>query len=220
LYLVLYLWQGNAFLFDESGVSMTTVEKPSVVVPADWVPGPQQGQWTYKDYLAIPEDRCCYEVVNGVLYMSPSPGVEHQRIVKRLVALLSRFVEQDGLGEVFQSPLDVELSCRNVVQPDVFVILNEHFDRITDTCIIGAPDLVIEIASPSTARHDLSKRLDAYALAGVPEYWVITPGSKTVELLVLDSDSYRSLGLFSGNMTLPSRIVPNMPIKAEQFFAS
>jgi Uma2 family endonuclease len=199
---------------------MTTVEKPSVVVPADWVPGPQQGQWTYRDYLAIPEDGCRYEVVNGVLYMSPSPGVEHQRIVKRIVAWLSRFVEQDGLGEVFQSPLDVELSYRNVVQPDVFVLLHEHFDRITETRIIGAPDLAIEIASPSTARHDLSKKLDAYAHAGVPEYWIVTPGSKTVEVLVLDSGSYRSLGLFSGNMMLPSRIVPNMSVKVEQFFVS
>jgi Uma2 family endonuclease len=199
---------------------MTTVEKPSVVVPADWVPGSQQGQWTYKDYLAIPEDGCRYEVVNGVLYMSPSPGVEHQRIVKRIVALLSRDVEQEGLGEVFQSPLDVELSYRNVVQPDAFVMLNEHFDRITETRIIGAPDLVIEVASPGTARHDLSKKLDAYAHAGVPEYWVITPGSSTVEVLVLDHATYRSLGLFSGNMMLPSRIIPNISIKVEQFFAS
>ena len=201
-------------------VSMTTVERSSVVVPADWVPGPKQGQWTYKDYLVIPEDGCRYEVVNGELYMSPSPGVEHQRIVKRIMVWLSRFVEQDGLGEVFQSPLDVELSYRNVVQPDVFVILHEHFDRITEVRIIGAPDLVIEIASPSTASHDLSKKLDAYAHAGGSEYWVVTPGSKTVEVLVLDNDSYRSLGLFSGNMTLSSRIVPNISIKVEQFFAS
>lgn len=152
-----------------------------------------------KDYLSISEDDCRYEVVNGVLYMSPSPGVEHQRIVKRIVALLSRFVEQDGLGEVFQSPLDVELSYRNVVQPDVFVILNEHFNQITETRIIGAPDLVIEVASPGTARHDLSKKLDAYAGAGVSEYWVLTPGSKTVEVLVLEGEAYRSLGLFSSN---------------------
>lgn len=196
---------------------MTTVERSSVVVPADWVAGPKQGQWTYTDYAALPEDGHSYEVVNGVLYMSPSPNVEHQRIAKMIVAVLSRCVEHTGLGEVFQSPLDVELSTGNVVQPDVFVLLNEHSDRIMETHIVGAPDLVVEIASPSTARHDLSKKLDAYARASVPEYWIVTPGSKTVEVLVLEDGLYSSLGLFRGGVVLPSRIVPNLSVRVEQF---
>jgi Uma2 family endonuclease len=197
---------------------MTTIGRLSVVVPADGVAGPKQGQWTYTDYAALPEDGHCYEVVNGVLYMSPSPNVEHQRIAKRIVAVLSRFVERTGLGEVFLSPLDVELSYGNVVQPDVFVLLDEHCDRVMETHIIGAPDLVVEIASPSTARHDLSKKLDAYAYAGVSEYWIVTPGSKTVEVLVLEDGVYSSLGLFHGLAALPPRIVPNMSVRVEQFF--
>ena len=198
---------------------MATIEKLSVVVPADWVAGPKRGQWTYADYAAVPEDGQRYEVVSGVLYMSPSPNVEHQRIAKMIVAVLSRFVEHTGLGEVFQSPLDVELSAGNIVQPDVFVLLNEHSDRVMETRILGAPDLVVEIASPSTARHDLSKKLDAYARAGVPEYWVVTPGSRTVEVLVLEGYVYGSYGLFRGLAVLPSHIVPNKSIRVEQFFA-
>lgn len=199
---------------------MTTVGRLSVVVPADWVAGPRQGQWTYADYAALPEDGHCYEVVNGVLYMSPSPNVEHQRIAKMIVAVLSRFVDNSGLGEVFQSPLDVELSPGNIVQPDVFVVLNEHSDRVIETHIIGAPDLVVEIASPSTARHDLSKKLEAYAHAGVPEYWIVTPGSKAVEVLVLEEEGlYNSLGLFRGGAVLPSRLLPDMSVRVEQFFA-
>ena len=63
------------------------------------------------------------------------------------------------------------MSSKNIVQPDVFVVLNEHLDRIAGTRVIGAPDLVVEIASPSTVRHDLGEKLTAYARAGVPEYW-------------------------------------------------
>jgi Uma2 family endonuclease len=87
-----------------------------------------------------------------------------------------------------------------------------------ETRIIGTPDLVVEIASPATARHDMSKKLDAYARAGVPEYWIVTPGSKTVEALVLEDGLYSSLGLFYGQAIAPSHIVPNLSASVEQFF--
>ncbi len=198
---------------------MATAEKLSAVVPADWVVGPQQGQWTNKDYTAIPEDGHRYEVVNGVLYMSPSPNVWHQHIVGEIFAYLRDYVRGSKLGRVFMGPLDVELSYKNVVQPDVFVVLNEHLSRIAKLRIIGAPDLVVEIASPSTARHDLHAKLDSYASAGVPEYWVVNPEAQTVELLVLEHDVYISLGVFSGQTTLPSQVLADLPVEVEQFFA-
>ena len=105
---------------------------------------------------------------------------------------------------MYQAPTDVELSPGDVIQSDVFVVLNPHFDRVTPSRLIGAPDLVVEVASPSTARHDLSEKLSAYARAEVPEYWVINPDAQTIEVLVWDSWVYRSLGLFSGHIMLPS----------------
>jgi len=198
---------------------MATAEKLSAVGPADWVAGPQQGQWTYKDYAAIPEDGHRYEVVNGVLYMSPSPNVGHQSIVGEIFAYLREYVGDNRLGRVFMGPLDVELGYGHVVQPDVLVVLKDHFNRIAKLRIIGAPDLVVEIASPSTARHDLHAKLDAYASAGVPEYWVVNPDAQTVELLVLERGVYRSLGVFSGQASLLSRVVPDFPVEVEQFFA-
>jgi len=123
------------------------------------------------------------------------------------------------LGRVFVAPTDVELSYKNVVQPDVFVVLNEHLDRMAGSRLIGAPDLVVEIASPSTARHDLREKQDAYARAGVLEYWIVTPGEQVVEVLVLEDSLYRSLGVFHGHAILPSGIVPDLPVKVEQFFA-
>jgi Uma2 family endonuclease len=198
---------------------MTTAERLSAVVPANWVAGPQQGRWTYKDYAAIPEDGHHYEVVNGVLCMSPSPNVWHQKIVGEVFAHLRDFVHTNRSGRAFIAPLDVELTYGNVVQPDVFVLLNQHLNRITNSRIIGAPDLVVEVTSPSTARHDLHAKLEAYASAQVPEYWVVNPEAQTVELLVLEHDVYSSLGVFSGQTTLPSRVLADLPVEVEQFFA-
>ncbi len=131
---------------------MTTGERLAVVVPADGVSGPKQGQWTYAEYAAIPEDGKRYEVVNGVLYMAPAPSLGHQGIALEIATYLRERVQLAGLGRVFLAPADVELSDHTVVQPDVFVVVNEHLDRLAGSRLMGAPDVAIEIASPSTAR--------------------------------------------------------------------
>ena len=203
----------------KDGVKMTTTARGTDVVPADWVPGPRQGQWTYADYAAIPEDGKRYEVVSGVLYMSPAPNMGHQGITVEIVVYLHRFVQEAGLGRIFEAPTDVELSPGDVVQPDVFVVLNEHLDRMTYGRLLGSPDLVIEILSPGTKRYDLREKLNAYAKAQVPEYWIVRPSEHVVDLLVLEKGEYHSLGTFQGSMVLPSRIVPSFSVAVERFFA-
>jgi Uma2 family endonuclease len=193
-------------------------DRLSVVLPANFVPGPRKGDWKYEDYAALPEDEHRYEVVDGVLYMSPAPNMDHQGIVLRIAYYLLTYIEFAGLGRVFTAPADVELSERDVVQPDVFVVLNEHLDRLFKSHVIGAPDLVVEVSSPSTVRHDLTEKLLAYARAGVPEYWVVNPDAETVEVLLLEDGAYSSLGVFYGRSVLPSRVAPDMPVKVEQFF--
>src|SRR5436305_15236473 len=142
-----------------------------------------------------------------------------QGITLEIAAHLRNFVQLTGLGRVFVAPADVELSPGDVVQPDVFVILHKHLDRITPSRVLGAPDLVVEVASPGTARHDLREKQDAYARAGVAEYWIVIPGEQVVELLVLKNGLYSSLGIFRSQAVLPSRIVPDMPVRVAQFFA-
>ena len=197
---------------------MITTEELSVVTPADWVPGPPQGSWTYDDYAALPDDGQRYEIVNGVLIMAPAPTPEHQDIVGMISHYLLVHVKLAGLGRIFPGPVDVELGLKQVFQPDVVVILNAHLDRIASKKIIGAPDLMVEIASPSTATYDRLTKYEKYAQAGVPEYWIVKPTSRTVEVMVLENGEYRSLGLFSGQATLPSRVVPGLPVHVEQFF--
>lgn len=193
-------------------------KRSSVMIPADWVLGPKQGQWTYQDYAAIPEDGHRYEVVRGVLYMSPAPNMRHQRIAGRIFYYLVTYIDLRGLGNVYQAPADVELSSGNIVQPDVFVIRNIHLDRETSSRLRGAPDLVVEVASPSTARYDMNEKLNAYARAGVPEYWIANPDAHTIEVLKLEGSEFCSLGLFSGSAVLTSLVVPDLPVRVEQFF--
>lgn len=197
----------------------TEIGHTPAAAPADWVPGPQQGKWTYKDYATLPNDGNRYEVLHGVLYIAPSPDRWHQKASGTIFYHLYVAVQLSELGKVYSCPFDVMLDAKNTFQPDILVVLNEHLDRITKEGVVGAPDLVMEIASPSTARIDLSEKLPAYATAGVPEYWIINPGSHTVEVFVLKYGIYTSLGIFYGPAVLPSQVVPNLNVRVEQFFA-
>ena len=190
-----------------------------MVAAADDVPGPGQGRWTYKDYAAIPDDGRRYEIVDGVLYMAPSPNEWHQTTAGRLFRYLATQIEDASLGRVYIAPFDVELTPDTVVQPDVLVILNANHDKITLSRIVGAPDLVIEVSSPGTVGYDRDKKQSAYARAGVQEYWIADPWSRTVEVFVLEAGAYRSLGVFEGKATLPSQVVPGFSVHVEQFFA-
>ena len=196
-----------------------TTDELSVVTPADWVPGPPQGSWTYDDYAALHDDGNRYEIVNGVLIMTPAPSPEHQDIVGEIFSALRTHIKLAGLGRVFTGPIDVDLGPKNVYQPDLVVVLNTHLDRVAEKKIIGAPDLVVEVASPSTAAYDRLTKYEKYAHAGIREYWMVKPKSRSVEVLVLEGREYRSLGIFRGEQTLPSRIVPDLPVGVERFFA-
>ncbi|NWJ95288.1 MAG: Uma2 family endonuclease [Chloroflexi bacterium] len=191
-----------------------------MIAPTLEVAGPVQGQWTYADYAALPEDGRRYEIIQGVLYMSPSPNAKHQSAITYFLYYLFVQIQQGGLGRVFTAPFDVELGPGNVVQPDLLVVLKANEARIEFGKFVGAPDLVVEIVSPGTAGYDRRQKQDAYAEAGVPEYWIADPASQTIEVLVLEQDgAYHSKGVFEDQALLPSQIIPELPVKVAHFFA-
>ena len=197
----------------------TTSDRQTVVTPADNMPGPKQGHWTYDSYATLPDDGQHYEIVDGVLYnMAPAPTIPHQDAAGWFFYYLTVHVRIPGLGHVYMGPTDVEIAFDTVVQPDVFVLLNNNLAKITQARIIGAPDLAIEISSPSTAIHDRHRKYVAYAHAGVKEYWIADPKAHTVELLRLENGAYYSMGVFSGEQVLPTQIVPDFPVQVQQFF--
>lgn len=197
-----------------------TSDKLEIVIPANHVSGSKQGHWTYASYATLPDDGQRYELVDGVLYMAPVSNIRHQNAVLEIASHFRTHVKLQGLGHVFTAPTDVQLAEDTVVQPDVLVILKSHFDRIKETRIVGAPDLVVEVASPGTTTHDRREKYDAYAQHGVSEYWLVDPRYQTVEVLTLENEKYILLGLFKQQEYLRSKVVPTMTeIRVEQFFA-
>jgi len=111
--------------------------------------------------------------------MSPAPSIFHQKISKRIFQILYKNIENDQKGEVFYSPVDVYLDEENVFQPDLVVVLKDSKAKIEEKGIIGAPDVVIEVLSPSSAYHDLIEKKEVYQKYGVKEYWIVDPKRKT-----------------------------------------
>ncbi|MBE3590383.1 MAG: Uma2 family endonuclease [Firmicutes bacterium] len=141
-------------------------------------PGPSSLVSTAR-YFTMPEDVRPMELLMGVLVREPSPTPDHARVAKRVFRELVRPVEDAGLGEVFLAPQDVVLAADTVVQPDVFVIAREQAGIVGER-IEGAPALVVEVESPSTAERDRTTMRLLYVVHGVKEYWFVAPGSQAV----------------------------------------
>lgn len=154
---------------------------PAPGVP-DWALDPKypkQGYYTILDYLNLPDDQRA-ELIDGVLYDMAAPSYYHQAIIVELVTFFRNKQASHPGCHVCVSPVDVQLDCdnRTMVQPDILVICDTK--KITAKRIVGAPDLVIEVLSPSTRRKDLQIKLGKYANAGVKEYWMIDPDAQTI----------------------------------------
>ena len=154
----------------------------------------------YSDYVAIPDDGRRHEIVRGVLYVTPSPSPQHQRLSKRLEVQLMAYFEERSLGEVFNAPLDVILTESDIVQPDLLVVADP--DQVSGRGIERAPLLAVEILSPSTRKHDRELKLERYAELGVRHYWIVDPETKTVELMQLAGNAYEMTVEGRGDATI------------------
>jgi len=150
---------------------------------------PEKDRYTYADYQQLPEG-APYELIHGHLLMSSSPTVGHQRLVLELCCLLDEYLQVQSEGEVVPGPLDVHLADDTVVQPDVLYVSPDRADRIGEQEINGAPDLVMEVVSPSTSHRDVFDKKRLYEKHGVREYWIVDPDSATVEVHALTDESY------------------------------
>ncbi|MCD8022932.1 MAG: Uma2 family endonuclease [Lachnospiraceae bacterium] len=155
----------------------------------------QPDGYTLKDYYALPDGHRA-ELIDGELYDMVAPGLAHQTAAALLFQQLNEFIDaQGGSCLPFVSPVDVQLDCddHTMVEPDVIVVCNLH--KAIGRCIYGAPDLVMEILSPSTAKRDQTIKLEKYRNAGVREYWMIDLKQKKV--IVYDFE-HKSLPIIYG----------------------
>jgi Uma2 family endonuclease len=187
--------------------------------PAETATWPPQGKWTYEDYTRLPRDGWQYEVIYGRLTMVPAPMPIHQQVVIRLGAALLDFLRHHPLGEVFPAPTDVLVPGKaEPVQPDLLFVATERLNIVTKRAIEGAPDLVVEVLSPSTWLDDRRTKYVLYADLGVREYWMVDPDERTVEVFVLQEGRYGLVNRYGPDETLRSDLLPGFGALVRELF--
>jgi Uma2 family endonuclease len=173
---------------------------------------------TFEEFRQFPVDGKRYELVRGEVHMTPAPATRHQAIVQNLAMSLGPHVIKNKLGEVYTVPLDVRLSKDTALQPDLIFISEARAGIILENWIEGAPDLVVEVSSPSTATYDRATKLPIYAESGVSEYWLIDSQVKTVEVLNLQGKKYFVDAILAGDQVLTSDLFPGWQLPLRDLF--
>ena len=173
---------------------------------------------TYVDYEKTSDDER-YELIDGELIaMAPAPDRDHQDILLALAVLITKFLEQANLGRLYVAPRDVYLTDTDIVQPDLLFISNERLEINTRSHVRGAPDLVVEIRSPSTANRDWTVKRQLYSQHGVREYWIIDPEAKTITAMVLDGDNLEVSNVFGEDGILASTVLEGFSAPVSEVF--
>jgi Uma2 family endonuclease len=176
---------------------------------------------TYADYRALDvEDNFFYELLQGELVKKAAPSPLHQRIVRKLLVAMDGFNTSVNLGgEVFTAPIDVFIDDENAPQPDVLFIAEQNKHFITKDGIFGAPDIVVEVLSPSSVMRDRITKMKLYAKFGVPEYWIIDLNNTTVEIYQNTSEGFELYSFAVEDGTVQSHVLQGFVLDIALLFA-
>ena len=179
------------------------------------------GKLTYSDFLKFPDDGKRHELIDGVHYVTPAPVRPHQSILGNLYFLIRLHLERHPAGEVYLSPLDVVLTMSDVVEPDLLFVSEARRHILTHDNVQGAPDLVVEISSPSTRRRDEGVKLALYDRSDVAEYWVVDPGAEVIRVYRRVEGRLANVAELarSDDATLDSPLLPGMSLPLARVFA-
>lgn len=183
-------------------------------------PGRSSTKLTYDDYLLFPDDGLRHEIIDGEHYVTAAPNTRHQRISHRLSHLLQTYLDAHAVGEVFAAPFDVVLSRFDVVEPDLIFLAHSRAHLLNEKNLQGAPDLAIEILSPSTRSRDERLKRDAYERTGVDEYWLIDPDEDAIVIYRRGRqglDEPQRL-LKSSGLTLTTPLLPGFELRLDELF--
>lgn len=158
-----------------------------VATDAPLVLGPAQGHWSYADWERLPAEGRRYEIIDGVLYMTTAPSTFHQWIIRRLERYIGIPAEDGQLAYCFPAPIGVLMAGCDPVQPDYVLVLHARSAIIRNGRIRGVPDLIVEVISPGSRAYDERIKLQAYAAAGVPEYAIIDPQTRSLSWYRLEA---------------------------------
>jgi Uma2 family endonuclease len=173
---------------------------------------------TAEDYKLLPETGPRYQLVEGDLHTAPAPNRFHQDISRNIEFILVKYLEAHPIGRVYDAPFDVYLDETNVFQPDVLFVSNERGGRLTDAGCDGAPDFVVEILSPRTARIDLDPKRKAYARFGVRELWIIDPDKLRITVYEFEKDPDHPTKVQGADGAIESPLFPGLVFSATVIF--
>jgi Uma2 family endonuclease len=180
---------------------------------------PRQGEWTYEDWLELPNDGWKYEIVDGVLHMSPPPRIEHQDISGELFVAMRAHARRRKLGKVLAAPCGVRLPGQPIpLEPDILFVKHERLAIVGERYVEGAPNLIVEILSPSNASYDLETKFQVYQDAGVPEYWLVNPWEKTVTVYRLVDGVYTLTGQHGVEESVVSQELTDFTLPVQTLF--
>ena len=174
---------------------------------------------TVHDYMQLPVDRKKTELIEGDLFMSPSPKRFHQDILIRLSSIIWDYLRKNPIGKVYAAPFDVTLTDLNVFQPDVCYFSKSRYTSLTEQGADGAPDLVIEILSPGSEKHDLGVKKEIYTRTGVEEFWSVDPVKRTITVYQLSENSTAPRATLGIGKILTTPLLPGLKIKVRDVFA-
>ena len=185
-------------------------------------PSGSRTKLTYDDFLLFPDDGKRHELIDGEHYVTPSPNIRHQAILGRLHLLIGSWLMEHPVGSVFVAPLDVLFSRFDVVEPDLLYVSNERAaELLAGQHVTGAPDLVIEIASPGTKSRDKTAKRRLYERGGVAEYWIVDPEVEVIRLYRREADSFTrpvELSREAGDV-LATPLLPGLGIQLARVFS-
>ena len=176
---------------------------------------------TYDDFVLFPDDGRRHELIDGEHYVTPSPVSRHQLIVGNIAFHVRAFLESHPVGTVIPGPLDVILSTHDVVEPDLLYVSRERRDAVLKDWARGAPDLVVEVGSPSTRRRDATLKRDLYERFSVQEYWIVDPEAEVVRVHRLVNGRYDSSVEFAHGRgdTLTTPLLPGLALPLAAIFS-
>ncbi|GHT23827.1 hypothetical protein FACS189430_07710 [Bacteroidia bacterium] len=185
-------------------------------------------RYTYADYLTWLDDKR-RELINGFIkMMAPAANMPHANVVAEISYAMKHHIKcNHGSCKVFTAPFDVRLPKNGekednriytVVQPDIIVVCDPS--KLEERGCLGAPDMVVEVLSPSTRKYDLHDKFTLYEASGVKEYWTIAPKDKDVTVFLLQDDGkYNEGTLYTGNMKIPVQSLPGLEMDTQDLFA-
>lgn len=178
---------------------------------------------TYADLLQLHDQQDAggtrYELLDGELIVTPAPVIRHQRCVLSIGAALLAWVREHG-GDALTAPTDVWFSDQTVFEPDVLAIGPDHLDRVEPHRVVGPPDLVVEVSSPSTRRTDVVRKRRIYEREGVPEFWFVDLDVDQVQCYRLgEDDTYGPPTVVLEDGSLTAVALPGFTMPAAQALA-